>query len=135
MLDVGNEEAGFSVWAELSTHTVRVRAWGFWPPPVAGAFAQTVVDMCKPIRPVTLFIDGTQLPPQREDGQKAFSGLMKSMKGVTLAKATIIVGNAITKMQLLRIAKDNKAADWTIATSEKPPEPRPSQEPEPRKKP
>ena len=101
-------------------------------------FAQTVVDICKPIRPVTLFIDGTQLPPQREDGQKAFTGLLKkSMKeAVTLAKAkpssSVI---PLPRMQLLRIAKYNKASDWTIALSEKPPERGPPEESEPRKKP
>jgi hypothetical protein len=91
--------------------------WGFWSVPVALAFASAVVDACK-VQPkgLTLAIDMTRLKPMREEGQKSFALLMRSLKDVGVARTSVVTANPLTKLQLVRLTSESAPGatiEWT----------------------
>jgi hypothetical protein len=108
----GNAEAGFSVEHDHPTNTVRVEAWGFWRPDVANVFVGTVTNDCFARTYVRVLIDATRLVPQREEGQAAWGELMALLHTPTVQTVAVVVSSTITKMQLLRLAKDRGVHGW-----------------------
>jgi hypothetical protein len=120
MQSFGDSESGFSVEHDASARIVCVRAWGFWRREVAASFAQAVVAECSALlQPVALLIEVTHLLPQRDEGQAAFGELMQSARALGLAAVAVVVSSTITKMQLLRIAKEGGARDWTYFSTDR----------------
>ena len=114
---VGNDQAGFSI--EEATHGVRVQVWGFWDSTVAACFAKAVIDACRAARsPVHLFVDATELKPQREEGQAAWEDLLTLVARAAIARADIKVTNAITRMQMVRIARRVDMPGWSYSFAE-----------------
>jgi hypothetical protein len=114
---VGNDQAGFSI--EEGPHAVRVQVWGFWDSPVAAAFPKAVIDACRAARsPVHLLVDATDLKPQREEGQAALEDLFELLAHAAIARADIRVPNAITRMQMVRIARGVDAPGWSYSFAE-----------------
>jgi hypothetical protein len=98
---------------DAPAHVVRVRAWGFWRLEITTSFSQAIVSECRAASPpVGLLIDATRLLPQRNEGQAAFSELMTASRTLGLTAVAIVVSSSITRMQLLRIAKETGARDW-----------------------
>ena len=118
MAHFGDDEAGFSVLLDDPTRTVRVKAWGFWTPKIAGEFARTVMDTCRSVRNASLSMDLTGLKPQREEGQAAFAEVMGALPKLALARTSIRGANALTKLQLLRIAKEHAVRELVQFTGE-----------------
>jgi len=115
----GDAQSGFSVEHDAVALVVRVRAWGFWGLEVATLFARAVVDECRAVgEPVGLLLDVTRLLPQREEGQTAFGELIVGLRTIVPKRVVVVVSSTITKMQLLRIAKDRGVRDWLYFTSD-----------------
>jgi hypothetical protein len=112
---VGTDESGYSL--ESGVLSVQVRAWGFWDVPLAASFAGAVVDALRAAGPrVALRIVATDLKPQGEAGEAAFRALIAAATKLGLDGAELVVGNAITKLQLARIVREVGARSWMITT-------------------
>ena len=118
----GTEEVGFSIGYRGDDRLVYVRAWGAWDTATAMMFARAVVDESRPVvRPFNILFDVTLLRPPDADGQLAFRTIMVSMKLMGIGAAAVVIGeNAIIKMQLMRLAKQNWIENWYYFTSEAP---------------
>src|SRR4051794_9539566 len=115
----GTEQAGFSIAYRADPRCVSVCAWGEWDRGMAVHFAQVVMDECRPaVRPFNLLLDVTRLRPPDANGQLSFRTIMVSLKRMGLGAALVVIGdNAIIKMQLMRIAKQNWIENWTYFPS------------------
>jgi hypothetical protein len=110
MQRIGDDEAGFWVAFDPLTRTMRVNAWGFWPLGVASSFGKTVVDAGRQAGTVQRFVfDMTQLKPMREEGQLAWSMLVAELPRLGATETTVATASHLTKMQLLRLAKQYSA--------------------------
>jgi hypothetical protein len=109
----GEEQAGFSVAFEAAARLVNVVAWGFWSRETASAFTDAVLQACRSAPTGTcLALNMTDLKPLREEGQRAWSGLMQSLPGVgCIERVAVTTGNALTKLQLLRLTKESAIRD------------------------
>lgn len=104
---------------DAPTRIVRVRTWGFWRMEVATLFARNVVIECRAAgEPIGLLVDVTRLLPQRDEGQTAFGELMIALRTLGLSGVVVVVSSTITKMQLLRIAKERGVRDWSYFSSD-----------------
>lgn len=96
------------------SNVVRVAAWGFWGPDVALAFSRDVLLVCAGARVrFGLLVDCSGLNPQRAEGQEAWGRWMLET-GPRLGRACAAVPNAVTKLQLVRIAKASHGQGWTF---------------------
>jgi len=101
----GTDADGFSITFEEPSQLLRVRAYGFWPPEVAAAFAASVLQACQPPRRAReLVVDAADLKPQREEGQAALRSVFAALPRLGIGRASVLTGNALTKLQLLRLA-------------------------------
>jgi hypothetical protein len=107
---MGDEQAGFSVSFDATTSTVRVRAWGFMSPEVAGAFGVLVRDACRSSpRRSALVMDMNELKPMRDEGQASFCKLMEALPSLHMSSTTVLVTSQLVKLQLLRLANQTAA--------------------------
>lgn len=116
---VGDEQAGFSFSSDPSRDTFEVRAWGFWSADVATAFGTNVLAALRTrARWKRLVLDMSDLKPMREEGQRAFATLLRSLPGAGVAGTSVVTTSHLTKLQLARIAMESaKGADieWVTA--------------------
>jgi hypothetical protein len=105
----GEDQAGFSVALEAATRLVNVVAWGFWSRETAASFANIVLEACRKAPSGTcLILNMTDLKPMREEGQSAWTGLMNGLPSLgRIDRVAVTTGNALTKLQLLRLTKDS----------------------------
>jgi hypothetical protein len=107
MQRVGDDSTGFSV-DHTEAGRILVRGWGFWSVAVASAFAHTVMEGCKGRpRGTILILDMADLKPMREEGQQSFSRLLAALSNLGVAQVSVITTNALTKLQLLRLATES----------------------------
>jgi hypothetical protein len=110
----GDDREGFSVELDPRTNVVRVAAWGFWGPEVAAAFSDQVLLVCADARTrFAMFVDCAGLSPQRSEGQDAWGRLMLEVDA-RVGRASAVVPNAVTRLQLVRLAKANNGRSWTF---------------------
>jgi hypothetical protein len=108
MQRIGDGEAGFSVDFDPSTAALRVDAWGFWGAEVASAFGETVLEATRKAGSVQRCVfNMTRLKPMREEGQLAWSMLVAELSRLGVAETTVATASHLTKMQLLRLAKQS----------------------------
>jgi hypothetical protein len=117
MQKVGDDSAGFSVDFPLTGGTL-VMGWGFWSSDVAKAFASTVIEACRrQRRGPALMLDLRELKPMRDEGQRTFSDLLRSLPTLGIAQTSIVTTNPLTKLQLVRLVKESgvDGIDWIYA--------------------
>lgn len=101
----GTELGGFSIVLHEATRSVRLSAWGFWSLDVSEVFAKSVIEACTSAgRGLHLVLEATELKPQRDQGQEALGALIGALPRLGVSQLTIATGNALTRLQLLRIA-------------------------------
>lgn len=116
----GDDAAGYSI--EVPTaDTVEVFGWGFWSVELSSGFDAQVLNACsvKP-RGAVLVIHMTRLKPMREQGQAAFGRVFDSLTELGLT-TSIVTANALTKLQLMRLARESGVAssiEWVNEESE-----------------
>jgi hypothetical protein len=105
MEQVGDDGAGFSLGHDPSRNTLEVRAWGFWNADVAASFGVKVVAALRRAPGgKRLVLDVSDLKPMREEGQKSFADLFRSLSSLGVASASVVTTSQLTKLQLARIA-------------------------------
>jgi hypothetical protein len=107
MQTVGSDDAGFSVQFDELAKRLRVVGWGFWDVEVAGAFDRVVLEACRGRPPgFELSIDMRELKPMRDEGQAAFSKVVRMSEALGVSQTTVITTSHLTKLQLLRIVRE-----------------------------
>lgn len=115
----GNNESGFSLGYDEANRVLKLHTWGFWDATLALTFERASTEACRANKPATLVVDVGQLKPQREEGQLAFTRLMGAAAGVGVARLLAVVGNnVLTKMQLMRLARQAGGAEWAFVATE-----------------
>ena len=107
----GTDEAGFGVSFDAPARTMRVEAWGFWSAEVCGVFGRSLIGASRKsvgVRRVEL--ETTRLKPLREEGESAWALVLSALSGVGI-EAIIVRTNGLTKLQLLRIARQSASKD------------------------
>jgi len=115
---VGDDLAGFSFSQDTSNDTFEVRAWGFWNVDVAVAFGSQVLAALRARgRWKRLVLDMSDLKPMREEGQRAFADLLRSLPSVGVLGTSVVTTSHLTKLQLARIATESGRGDiqWLSA--------------------
>ena len=111
-------EAGFALQLGPPGRLIQGRAWGFWGRPVAERFQRELSDTLRQIeRPSRLLLDMSQLLPQSDEVQVLLRQAMSSASLAGLGQAAIIVTNAITKLQLTRLAREARVSQWAFVAS------------------
>lgn len=107
MQTIGTPEAGFSVGLDTNGNVVRVVGWGFWDPDVASDFDRIVIEVCRYVPMGTsVVMDMSLLKPLRDEGQRAFAKTITMLKDSRITKVSVITQSQLTKLQLLRIARE-----------------------------
>jgi hypothetical protein len=110
---IGTDDAGFSVTKD-PLGQIRVVGWGFWGPEVAQAFDKSVLAACRQGAVSRLVLDMSDLKPMRDEGQRAFASTFTMLKMVGVTHTTVITTSHLTKLQLLRIARDSGPKDGIL---------------------
>jgi hypothetical protein len=53
----------------------------------------------------------TRLKPMRDEGQEGFGSLMAALSVLDVSRATVVTSSPLTRLQLLRIAREKAAKD------------------------
>jgi hypothetical protein len=114
----GSDADGFSIAFEELSRCLRVKVWGFWAPEVAASFPAAVVDAVRGgRRAAEVLVDAVELKPQRDDAQEAFKTMFAALPALGVTRASITTGNALTKLQLMRLANATPAREIVHFTS------------------
>jgi hypothetical protein len=108
---IGTEAAGFSVGQEPLSAVVRVVGWGFWGPELAQEFDKAVLKACRQANATRLILDMAELKPMRDEGQRAFASTFALLKIIGITHTSVLTASPMTKLQLLRIARDSAPKD------------------------
>jgi hypothetical protein len=104
--EVGTSAGGFRV-VGTAQGLVRVTVWGYWPEDVVRAFTNDGPSALQRLMPNGIVVvDANELKPQGTDGQEALRALFRALTGLVFAKATVVSGNALTRMQLARLLRE-----------------------------
>ena len=104
--DVGTEAGGFRIQAGRDG-TVRVTAWGYWPPDVARTFGADATAATQKLGAAGAFtLEASDLKPQGADGQEALRVLFRALVPATFARGLVLSSNALTRMQLTRLVRE-----------------------------
>jgi hypothetical protein len=104
----GNDESGFTVGNGTNGESGRVvvEGWGFWDVGLAADFERATLAVCREAkRPLRVTLDLSRLRPQRDEGQEAIAKVLGTLVLLGMERAVIKAASAITKMQLMRIAR------------------------------
>jgi hypothetical protein len=107
----GSQEEGFDVSAGDGAREVHVRAWGFWSAELSARFSGAVIGACASTLVPVVTIDATDLKPMRDAGQEAFGTLLAALPIYRVKRVVVTTAGALTKLQLLRIAKERSSGD------------------------
>jgi len=100
-----DSDGGFSV-SQDEAAVVRVRAWGFWSVEIAGAFAKSVVDVCRAgDLPRSVSVDAEDLKPQRDEGQAALVAMFDAVAAMGVEHVSVVASSPLTRLMLARIVK------------------------------
>ena len=111
MTRVGSDDGGFSSRSARSASGSTRGASGTRPP-APPSRTRSEAFRTTPQRGAVV-LDATRLKPQREEGQRAFRDLAEASSKLGV-RVELIVVNAITKMQIARILRENGVHGWTI---------------------
>lgn len=104
--EVGSSAGGFRV-VGTALGLLRVIVWGYWTPDVVRSFAVDTPKALQKLAPgSTIILDAAELKPQGVDGQEALRVLFRGLVPLAFAKAQVLSGNALTRMQLARLLRE-----------------------------
>jgi hypothetical protein len=116
----GDDLAGFSIGHDPAAGTVLVTCWGFWNVELAASFGATVAEACRQQRGSSLTLDMSDLKPMREEGQRSFGSLMRSLPSLGVTRTSVVTTSHLTKLQLMRLATENGATtgvEWVMGVN------------------
>jgi hypothetical protein len=115
----GNQESGFAIHYDGATNVIHLEAWGFWDASLSADFGDSMIVACRGARPrFTIVARCIRLNPQRPEGQEAFTRVMKEAAACRVDRVLVAVQNSITKLQFIRLLKENATLGWQFFPSE-----------------
>src|SRR5262245_59930825 len=109
----GDAEAGFAIEVDSAKKVLRIRAWGFWGDALAESLGPSLLENGRADASEAV-VDAKDLKPQRESGQRAIAALFDALSKLKIPRATMVVTNALTRLQIMRIAKERTTKDVAI---------------------
>jgi len=104
--EVGSSAGGFRL-VGTAQGLLRVTVWGYWPPDVVRSFAVDAPTALQKLAPGgSVVLDAAELKPQGAEGQEALRMMFRGLVPLALAKAQVLSGNALTRMQLARLLRE-----------------------------
>lgn len=106
MAFIGTESAGYRITMDEDGRLV-IESWGFWSAELATAFEFEAVAACR--RSSTLQCcewNAADMKPQAEHGRAAIRNLMALLSNMNVSDCQIVADNALTLMQLRRLARE-----------------------------
>lgn len=105
MAFLGTESAGYRV--TTTQDGLEIESWGFWTPDIASAFEAEVIAVCRSMpRIVSCHWNAADMKPQADHGQWAIRNLMILLSSLHVLDCQIVADNALTMMQLRRLARE-----------------------------
>lgn len=87
---------------------LEVKCWVFWTAEVAVAFEREALAACRAHSSLSSCAwNASEMKPQAEHGQIAIRKLMIMLSTLDATDCRIIADNALTKMQLVRLARES----------------------------
>lgn len=106
MASIGPESAGYCITTG-DEGVLQIESWGFWTAQMAAAFEFEALVACHRLAPLqSCEWDAAQMKPQGEHGQIAIRKLMSLLGSMGVPDCQIIADNALTLMQLRRLARE-----------------------------
>lgn len=119
MNSFGDAENGFSVGYEASTKTVRISGWGFWDASLSAVFSTQVLSVCLAAeRPFEVVFDAIRLKPQGGIAQRSLGTMMAGVHALSPSRFSLVVGSALTRLQLARLARENGVSHWDYTAAD-----------------
>lgn len=117
----GTETAGFSIDIESSSRQLSVRAWGFWSLDLCSIFDEKMQRAVSGFDGATSFLlyDLLEFLPQSTEVFERQKGMMERMQKQGMNRVVAIINNAITVLQMKRLASHLKEMTWTICSNER----------------
>jgi len=104
MAFIGTESAGYRITTDEDGHLV-IESWGFWSAELATAFEFEALAACRKLPSVQgCEWNAADMKPQAEHGRTAIRNLMALLSSMNVADCQIVADNALTMMQLRRLA-------------------------------
>lgn len=105
-VEVGTAAGGFRVGGTPQA-ALRIEAWGYWSREVVTAFAREAPFAVEKLSASAAFLlDAGNLKPQAAEGQEALRALFRGLSALAFAQGRILVSNALTRMQLMRLLRE-----------------------------
>ena len=113
MSTFGDTENGFSVEYDHASKTVRITGWGFWNASLVALFDTHALSACIAAgRPFDVVFDAARLKPQGQLAQKSLGAMMAGVHALAPSRFMLVVGSALTRLQLARLARENGVTNW-----------------------
>ncbi len=116
MAEGGDSRAGFSTRVDLEHALVHSRCWGFWGEDLASAWKSDVLAAVLQVKGPSfgVLLDLNQFSPQRPAVQDAVRAVAVTIASLKPSGAVLLAGNAITKLQIVRLLREGKCEGWSF---------------------
>lgn len=116
----GDDRAGFATKVDLPHSLVHSRCWGFWHDGLASNWEFDALAAVHQVRssPWCILVDLDRFVPQRPSVQEAVRAVAVSVASQKPRGAVFLTGNAITKLQLIRLLREERCGVWSFRGEE-----------------
>lgn len=110
MVKEENARGGFSVDVEQQDAIIVMRAWGLWDVDLAERFGDAMLEAFDSFggKPWDIVSDQRDFMPQSDQVQAVIGKLMSAAPQKGMRRAANIASRTLDKMQIARIARENK---------------------------
>jgi hypothetical protein len=110
MVSIGTDGAGYRISTSEDAQLV-IESWGFWDVTTATTFERDALEACTRMQQLrSCDWNAANLRPQAEHGRMAIRNLMIRLCAMRVSDCQIRADNALTMMQLSRLARESGLA-------------------------
>lgn len=112
----GNAAAGFVVTIEAPSGLVHARCWGFWGAELGAAWQAEALAAAHRVRGHAwcVLFDFEGFAPQRPSVQELVRATIVKIAAFKPRYAVLVADNAITKLQLVRLLREEGCHAWSF---------------------
>jgi hypothetical protein len=120
MAQGGDSRAGYTTTVDLSRGLLHSRCWGFWEMHIASDWKADALAAVHLVRSPSFSVlaDLDQFVPQRPSVQEEVRAFAVAIAALKPRGAVFLVSNAITKLQLVRLLREEKCSIWSFQSNE-----------------
>ncbi|MCU0685708.1 MAG: hypothetical protein MUF34_26270 [Polyangiaceae bacterium] len=116
MVQAGDVAAGFVVEIDPQLGLVHSRCWGFWSDELAASWQGEMLAAVHRERAHAwcALVDLDGFAPQRPSVQEVVRTMVVTMAAYKPRSAILLASNAITKLQLVRLLREERCTAWSF---------------------